>query len=552
MKNLIFFFCLLQSLHGFGQIKETQAIDSIFSELNKPNVPGCALGIIKDGNLIYTKGYGMADLEHQIPNSINTLFDIGSNAKQFTAACIVLLVQKGKLNLDNKLSDFFPEFPSYANKITIRHLLNHTSGIRDYLTLQFLKSPGENKSYTDSEIMELLVNQKELNFQPGDKNLYSNSGYWLLGQIVNKITGMDLAAFAKKEIFEPLGMNSTDFQRNYSQIAKKMAYGYAPNGSGGFTISMPTNNEIGAGGIFTSIEDLKKWDEAFYQSKILNEDFWSIMLNKCVLNSGDTLGYACGLTISNYKGLNTKSHGGEIAGYHSEMMCFPDQRVTIILLANRLDVDPTGMCYKVADVLLKDQFKVQKNTSQNSELTRKDLESKYSLEQMSGTYAIQNGVNLQINRQDDSLHVNQTWNNISYKIGRTIGNTFQNPGFPNITFSFTNLQNGHSNLLLIYQEGRNHEWKRIEDRQLVQIKPEEYVGKYYCKELDVIYELTVMNDKLYALAGKMGPVELSAVDSDQFSYQGFAKVRFKRNDKLISGFELDMDRVLNLKFEKMK
>jgi hypothetical protein len=334
-----------------------------------------------------------------------------------------------------------------------------------------------------------------------------------------------------------------------------MANGYAPNGSGGFTKFMPTNHEIGALGIFTSIEDLKKWDDAFYQSKILNKSFWSIMLNKCVLNSGDTIGYACGLTLGNYKGLNTKNHGGENAGYFSDMICFPDQRVTIILLANRSDVDPTGMCYKVADVLLKDQFKVQfkvqLKTSQNTERIQNGLESKYSLEQLSGTYSIQNGMNLQINCKDDSLNVNQTWNNISCKIGRTSGNTFQNPGFPNITFSFTNLQNGHTNLLLVYQDGQNHEWKRIDNTQLVQIKPKEYTGKYYCQELDVTYEITDMNDKLYVIAGKMGPLELSSLESDQFLYQGFAKFRFKRNGKLISGFELDVDRVLHMKFEKM-
>jgi len=165
MKNIIFFFSLLLSINSFGQIKENLAIDSIFSEWNKTNVPGCVLGIIRDGNLVYAKGYGLANLEKNIPNDINSVFEIASNSKQFTAACIVLLAEQGKLDLDDKLSDFFPEFPDYAHQITIRHLLNHTSGIRNDGTLAFLKNPGNNDICTDSTIMKLLANQKELNFK---------------------------------------------------------------------------------------------------------------------------------------------------------------------------------------------------------------------------------------------------------------------------------------------------------------------------------------------------------------------------------------------------
>jgi len=307
--------------------------------------------------------------------SVTSAFTILSNSKQFTAACIVLLAEQGKLNLNDKLIDFFPEFPDYAHQITIRHLLNHTSGIRNDGTLAFLKNPGNNDICTDSTIMKLLVNQKELNFKPGDKYEYSNTGYWLLGQIVNKVSKMDLADFARQEIFEPLGMNSTNFHRDHSHIVENQAYGYAPNKSGGFEICMSTSIEsIGGGGIFTNIEDIKKWDDAFYQSDILNKKFWSMMLQRGVLNNGDTLDYACALIKGTYKGLNKISHGGAFWGYRSDIVRFPEQRVTIVLFANRADADPTKMCYKVADVLLKDQFIVQKSTPKNIDAKDNNLE----------------------------------------------------------------------------------------------------------------------------------------------------------------------------------
>jgi len=193
MKNLILLTAFsLYSALSFGQFKESEAIDKIFEDWNQPNTPGCALGIIQNGELVYAKGYGLANMEYDIPNSATSVFRIGSTSKQFTAASIVLLVEQGKLSLDDKLSDYFPAFPEFAKTITVRHLLNHTSGIRDYLQLSFLKGLGDDDYYTDENVMDWLVNQADLNFVPGEEFMYSNSGYWLLGQIVKEASGMNI------------------------------------------------------------------------------------------------------------------------------------------------------------------------------------------------------------------------------------------------------------------------------------------------------------------------------------------------------------------------
>jgi len=314
----LLFSLLTLQIQMSAQIKESKAVDLIFSEWDKTDSPGCGLGIIKDGELIYVKGYGMANLEYDIPNSASSVFRIGSTSKQFTAACIVRLIEQGKLSFDDKLSDLYPDFPAYAKQITISHLLNHTSGIRDYLTLSYLKGLGDDDFYQDKDIMKWLVNQEELNFAPGEEYTYSNSGYWLLGQIVNKVAGMNMADYAKKEIFEPLGMSSTHFHNDHTEIVKNRASGYVPNGEGAYQISMTTLDMIGDGGIFTSINDIKKWDDAYYNSTVLSKEFWKMMTKQGVLNSGEQIDYASGLMISSFKGLKTVSHRCP----HSCFCCF--------------------------------------------------------------------------------------------------------------------------------------------------------------------------------------------------------------------------------------
>jgi len=345
------------SMLSIGQNLDTKSIDNIFSEWDKAGVPGCALGIMKDGDLIYSNGYGLANLEYNIPNSPNSVFRIASTSKQFTAACIILLAEQKKLNLDNSLSQFFPDFPEYADKITIRHLLNHTSGIRDYLTLSWLKGLGNNDYYEDKDVMNWLVSQRDLNFKPGDEFLYSNSGYWLLGQIVNKVAGMNMAEFAKKEIFDRLNMTSTHFHNNHKQIVENRASGYVPTDGSSYQISMTTLDMIGDGGIFTTINDIKKWDDSFFDSSVLSKEFWTAMTQQGVLNNGEIIDYASGLGISEYKGLKKISHGGAFVGFRAEFIRFPEQHISIAIFANRGDANPTAKAYQVADIVLKENFK---------------------------------------------------------------------------------------------------------------------------------------------------------------------------------------------------
>ena len=549
-KKIIAFLLYLLGFSGFGQAIESNAIDSLFAEWNTTQSPGCALGIMRNGQLIYSKGYGMANLEYTIPNSDSTVFRIGSTSKQFTAACIILLVEQGRLTLDETLQEIFPDFPDYAKKITIRHLLNHTSGIRDYLQLSFLKGLGDDDFYTDDDVMAWLVNQRDLNFEPGAEFLYSNSGYWLLGQIVLEVAGMNLAEFAARELFQPLGMEHTHFHNDHTRIVKYRASGYVPDPRDGYRISMTTLDMIGDGGIFTTIKDLKIWDDAFYNSTVLSKSFWEMMTRQGILNNGEQIDYASGLFIGNYKGLKMIRHGGAFVGFRAEMLRFPEQHVTIAILANRSDARPSSLANKVADIVLKDVIPAQEKIQTDDGVVPARQPEKLNLEQLAGNYELQAGMVLKVTIENDTLVVEQSWDKVDYHIVRTDGNTFVIPHNDGILFTFSKVEDGFSQQLEVLQSGNKMHLYRKPTMDPSQVNLADYAGDYYSQELDVTYHFRLEDDILVVQIDKKATAACSISGPDAISmYLGLA--RFRRGEGKITGFELDSGRVKNLKFEKL-
>lgn len=537
-----FIFCVLP-IFGFGQLQESHLIDSIFSEWNKPETPGCALGIFKNGQIIYSKGYGMANLEHNIPNSDSTVFRIASISKQFTAACVILLAEKGKLDLDDNLKSFYPDFPEYADHITIRQLLNHTSGIRDYIQLADLMGYGDRDFYDDDDILNWLIKQSSLNFRPGEEYLYSNSGYWLLGQIVSKVAEEKISDFAKKELFEPLGMFNTHFHNDHTQIVKNRASGYVPSNDT-YRISMTTLDVIGDGGIFTTINDIKKWDDHFYQSAVLSKEFWREMTRQGILNNGESIDYASGLRLGNYKGLKILRHGGAFVGFRAELLRFPEEQMTIAIFANRADADPTRIAFEIADLLLSENLsKIISKIARPEEV--------YKLQQLSGDYEIQPGVVVTISVKDDSLHVLQNWNNINYNLLRISGNTFQLPHDKNSSVTFSNLEAGVTKTINISRTGANPiqaiRKVRVDETS---INLDNYVGRYYSIDLDVNYNLEINNGKLVArIEDKLPSIQFTSNGIDEFTTK-VGQIKFQRDNNQITSFLLDAGRVNNIFFYK--
>jgi CubicO group peptidase (beta-lactamase class C family) len=358
--GIVLVFLLLWKPFSYAQTDSiTEKVDQLFVFWDKPDSPGCALGVIQDGKMIYARGYGMANLEYSIPITSNSIFRIGSTSKQFTAMCLALLEEEGKLSLDDNLNEFFPRWSGYAKDVTIRHLIHHTSGIRDYLTLAEIAGLRDDDYFTDAEVVDLLVRQKELNFAPGEEHLYSNSGYFLLSQIVKIASGKSLREYADEKIFQPLGMTETHFHDDHTKIVKNRASGYAPKKGGGFAISMTTLPMIGDGGVFTSVEDLFRWDLNFYDNRLgkSGQALIEKILTPGVLNNGKKLDYAFGLNIGEYKGLTIVAHGGAFVGFRADMIRFPQERFSVICLANLSAFNPSVMARRVADIYLADRFK---------------------------------------------------------------------------------------------------------------------------------------------------------------------------------------------------
>jgi CubicO group peptidase (beta-lactamase class C family) len=329
----------------------TDQVDRLFADFEKPGSPGCAVGIIRDGKLVYKRGYGAADLEHDIPNSSGSLFYLCSVSKQFTAMSALLLASEGKISLQDSVRRYVPELPPYTAPVTIRHLLHHTSGIRDYLGLFDLAGKPDNYYTSDAEVLALLGRQKALDFSPGEEYHYSNSGYFLLSVIVRRASGRPLRDFAREHIFEPLGMTNTRYSDDHSAILKNRAVGYSWRNNE-FKIDAATLDVVGSGGVFSTVEDLFLWDQNFYTGKVGGKRLIEMMQTAGTLNGNRPIAYAYGLTVGKYRGLKIVGHSGSLRGYRTEMIRFPEQRFSVICLCNTSTANPGRIARRIADIYL--------------------------------------------------------------------------------------------------------------------------------------------------------------------------------------------------------
>ena len=338
-----------------GQLNEK--VDKLFAQWDKPDSPGCSIGVIKDGKVIYKRGYGSANLDYNAPLTSESVFYIASTSKQFTAASILLLVRRGTISLDDDIRKYFPELPKYETPITINHLVHHTSGVRDYLELMGMAGRKMDVPFGNEEAVELIARQKGLNFKPGEKFSYSNSNYVLLAEIVRRASGKSLREFADENIFRPLGMGNTHFNDDRTAVVKNRVVSYAPSSPGRYTQFIKTIEAMGDGNLLTTVEDLAKWDQNFYDNKVGGAGFSQQMLTRTKLNNGEEIPYAFGLSNEEYKGLKGVAHGGGFMGFRTEMIRIPEQRFTSICLCNVGSANPGALARQVADIYLADQLK---------------------------------------------------------------------------------------------------------------------------------------------------------------------------------------------------
>ena len=343
---------LAGSVHAQEPPRWAREVDALFAPGDKPDSPGCALGVIQDGKLTYTRGYGQASLEHSVPISALTVFDIGSTSKQFTAACIGLLVQENKLGVEDDVRAWIPELQDFGDTITLDHLLHHTSGLPDYLGLLAADGAQDADWTTAAEALQQLAEVRALEFPPGTKFQYSNSNYFLLSLVVERASETSFAQFAKQRIFDPLGMTSTLIFDDHTLVIPKRATAYARRKQGGFGVAMSDFEQTGDGAVQTTVLDLAKWDANFASHQVGGEALQTFLHATGKLNDGTPIDYARGLFVVTFRGLRRVSHGGAWAGYRAELMRFPEQKTSIICLCNLDIVNPSSLSEQVAALVL--------------------------------------------------------------------------------------------------------------------------------------------------------------------------------------------------------
>lgn len=546
MRPIFIFLFVSLCTFVYGQIPDSlsKKVDAIFAEYDKTNSPGCALAILKDGKIIYKRGYGMSNMEYNIAITPTSIFHIASISKQFSAAAIVRLSLEGKLNLNDDIRKYIPEVPDFGHKITFNNLIHHTSGIRDQWVLQFLAGWRYNGDLiTEKDILDMLARQKALNFLPGEEYLYCNTGFTLAAVAVKRITGVSLRDYADSVFFKPLGMTNTHFHSDHAEITPNRTSAYSKDNKGIWKISIPVFDNYGATSLFTTIEDLAKWDENFYTKKVGGDAFINLMQITGELNNKTPQTYASGLIVSNYKGHKTVGHSGSDAGYRSNIIRFPDEHFSVVILANLASINPSSLSYKVADLFLKGKniqpaaFKADSNIVKGwaGDYFDMSTQSVRKLDYNNGKLSV--GITELIAIYNSSTELIATGNS-SFNIPNSLS-----------TLTFTGDSSNAQLELFTEGEGRST-YKKVNKIKLPSAKLEEYKGIFYSSELDTKYEVFIKDSSLLVKRPRYDDLKLEPLLKDIFT--GNFNIQFKRNKKeQIEGFFLSAGRVRNLYFEKI-
>jgi len=330
----------------------SREVDKIFARYNRADSPGCAVGATVKGATVLSEGYGMADLEHNVAIKPDSIFEAGSVSKQFTAGSILLLAQQGKLSLDDPVRKYIPEVPDYGKTLTIRHMINHTSGLRDWGSVESIAGwPRTTRVYTHANVLEIVSRQRALNYPAGAEYSYSNTGFNLAAMLVAKVSGKPFPEFTRDSIFSPLDMSSTQWRDDFQRIVKNRAIAYSDNG-GKVRMLMPFEDVYGNGGLLTTVGDLLRWNQNFTTAKVGGRALVEAQEQQGRLNDGRTIAYAAGLMVLNYRGLREVSHSGSTAGYRAWLGRYPDQGLSVAVLCNVASANATQLGHRVADVYL--------------------------------------------------------------------------------------------------------------------------------------------------------------------------------------------------------
>jgi CubicO group peptidase (beta-lactamase class C family) len=512
-------------------------IDKIFSGWNE-YTPGGVIQITRDGQTIYQKAFGMADLEHNAKNHTGTIFEAGSVSKQFTAAAALLLVEQGKIKFTDNLLTYFPDFPAYGKDITIEHLFHHTSGLRDWGSVAQIGGwPRGTRVYTPAHVKQIIWRQKTTNFKPGSAYSYSNSNYSMLVFLVEKVSGQSLQSFTQTYLFKPLEMTQTRWRDNYKQIipGRASAYNRFMNT---YTLYMPFENTFGHGGLLTTTEDLSKWNNR-WKTSVLGEKINQLQKEKGILNNGRSITYARGVTVNKFNGVEEISHSGSTAGYRSWLAYYPAQHLSVAYLSNDGSVSPVNAGKKVAEIFLGKESERKNVAPAFIPVQKKWAEPK------AGLYKEVNGFDTQeLIWKDSALRIAN--NKLALKAVST--NSFF---IENILFDFPEGNGTPGSVRLTNPAGDTSTFVRV-----IPFAPDEktlavFAGTYFSEEADVTIQLFVKDGQLQISRDAGILIPLKPVYLNAFETGSQDQLLFKMTGNTVSGFGWSISRAYNVWFRKI-
>jgi len=499
--TIVFVPVILPTVSASAADVATQKIDEVFAPFDKPHSPGCSVGVIRDGNFIFRKSYGQGSLELSAPLSSDSVFYMASVSKQFTAASIVLAAEQGFLSLDDDVRKYIPELPFYGRTITLRQMLHQTSGLRDFLALTYLAGRDVSE-LSSSDALKLIVRQRALNNLPGEEFIYSNTNYFLLGIVVKRATRKSLAEFAAANIFRPLGMIKTLFYDDDSVVIPNRVAGYDLRKAGGFRVDWSTTFDIvGSGGLMSSVNDLLPWDRNFYSNTIGKGSLVSNLEAHGRLNNGHLINYGLGLWLARYRGLKTVEHSGGTFGYRTELLRFPEQKFSAVVLCNIASADVEGFARKISDLYLEKELRSEADATARSQVYADPAPFAGTYldprKHMIYTFAATNGNLMGWGSKLQRLGANE----FSDFVGTPI--VFKNP-------------NGTMTATLTLQGETFFSGNRVSPVELNKSALAGFAGNFHSDELAATYEVSVVKGVLMLTNAKQSPVSLHPVAPNEF------------------------------------
>ncbi len=539
----------LGSYLSFGQLN-TEAIDTLFSELNNNYTPGAAVGIVLDGQLIFKKGYGMANLDHSIPIEPNSVFDIASVSKQFGAFAIAMLVDKDLISLDDDIRKYIPEVPDFGQTITLRNLVHHTSGIRDWPVTLAIGGWRFDEVISMEHILRMVETQQDLNFNPGDEYTYSNTGYNLLAEVVARVSGKSFREWTDENIFKPLGMSDTHFHDDHQEVVPRRVQGYFRQGD---KYKMMANSlmALGSSSLYTTVEDLAKWTANFESGEVGGAEVLDMMHQQGVLNNGDTISYAFGNSIDQYKGFTRVAHSGGWAGFRTFLVRFPSENLAIIVLSNNGSFNPSAKAYEIADIILgiEEDVEEPKEDPSPANYVAVDIDPEI-LNDYEGDFEMMPGFVLSFRREGDQFFTQAT-GQPEFEMTPSSDSTFFLEQFA-ATVIFHRDPDGSVNRLTLSQSGERGA-NRIQPfmpslQDLTEIK-----GLYYSPELKTFYEIELVDGELIGSHQRLGKSSMKLERPNLLSSDFINPIRIIRDESnKITRLELGQGRVRNVRLERIE